>query len=172
MTNIELDVIRIKQKTAQNGIALNPVISIETIREFERNTDVILPEELVRFYTEIGNGCKMLNGFDLRKIEDWDFNVKKINKEFMFDNSWIWEDEPNDDLIGEIYNVNIELIDIGDGQFWNIIINGKECGQMWSFTDVGIQPCAPKRSFLSWFEYWLDGNDDYFTGYMNPKSSS
>lgn len=54
------------------------------------------------------------------------------------------------------------MIDIGDSQTWNIIINGKEEGKMWFFTDVGIQPCAPSMNFLEWFEFWLDGNEDYF----------
>lgn len=27
------------------------------------------------------------------------------------------------------------------------------------FTDVEIQPAAPGRSFLEWFDYWLDGGE-------------
>lgn len=65
-------------------------------------------------------------------------------------------------MIDKVDKGNIQLIDVGDGQSWNIIITGNERGQMWFFTDIGIQPCAPRRDFLSWFEYWIDGNDDYF----------
>lgn len=60
---------------------------------------------------------------------------------------------------------DIELIDIGDDQRWNIIILGEERGQMWFFIDVEIQPCVPKRNFLSLFECWIDGNEDYFEAF-------
>jgi hypothetical protein len=90
-------------------------------------------------------------------------DIEKAKEKFPFDKYWVWEDEPGDVNLDDVLKGNIELIDIGDAQTWNIIINGKERGQMWFFADVGIQPCAPKRSFLSWYEYWLDGNDDYFS---------
>lgn len=54
------------------------------------------------------------------------------------------------------------MIDIGCGQTWNIIVFGKEYGKMWNYTDVGIAPAAPELSFLEWFEFWLDGGEDYF----------
>ena len=166
MNNIANDILRIKQKAMLNGIKFNHVILIDSIREFERINDVVLPEELVLFYTEVGNGCKMIDGFNLRAFEEWGISKEKVKKEFPFEEYWIWEDNPDNDLFEEVANGNIELIDIGDAQSWNIIISGKETDQMWFFTDVGIQPCAPRRSFLSWFEYWLDGNSDYFTDYL------
>lgn len=64
--------------------------------------------------------------------------------------------------LDKVGNGNVSLIDIGDCQSWNIIVTGEERGRMWFFTDVGIQPCVPNRGFLSWFEYWLDGNENYF----------
>ena len=64
--------------------------------------------------------------------------------------------------LDKVGNGNISLIDIGDCQSWNIVVTGEERGRMWFFTDVGIQPCVPNRGFLSWFEYWLDGNENYF----------
>jgi hypothetical protein len=33
---------------------------------------------------------------------------------------------------------------------------------MWWFTGEGIQPCAPRRDFLDWLEYWIDGGDDWW----------
>jgi hypothetical protein len=89
-----------------------------------------------------------------------------VIKNFNFDKYWVWENDTSDTLLNKITYGNIELIDIGDAQSWNIVISGEERGQMWFFSDVGIQPCAPKRSFLSWFEHWLDGNDDYFAEFV------
>ena len=62
----------------------------------------------------------------------------------------------------DIENGIIELIDIGDAQSWNIVVEGDKRGEMWFYTDVGIQPACPAMSFSKWFEYWLDGGTDYF----------
>lgn len=108
------DIGRIKTKMKEKGMALIDVVDIKEIREFEQRYNVMLPEELVLFYTMISNGC--------------------------------------------------EMIDIGCGQTWNIIVCGKEYGKMWNCTDVGIAPAAPELSSLEWFEFWLDGGEDYFNG--------
>lgn len=158
---ISEDIQRIKLKVQEEGIIINEPISLKEITNFVHN-NCILPEELILFYTEIGNGCEMIDGFYLKRLEELEIDENKIKEEFIFTKYWIWEDNETKALFNKVGSGNIELINIGDSQSWNIVINGEERGQMWFFTDVGIQPCAPKRSFLSWFEYWLDGNDDYF----------
>ena len=159
------DISRIKAKMKEKGMALIDVVEIKEIREFEQRYNVMLPEELVLFYTMISNGCEMIDGFPLRAFEDWKYNHELIFKEFPFEKYYIWEDET--DEIFDIKTIdygNIELIDIGCGQTWNIIVCGKEYGKMWNCTDVGIAPAAPELSFLEWFEFWLDGGEDYFNG--------
>lgn len=156
---------RIRNKIEKKGINYVPPVSIETIRDFETINNIELPEELIAFYTTICNGCIMLDGFELLPISKWRFDKEKVSKKFIFIKPVIWENENNFNT-DEIYNGNIELIDIGDCQTWNIIVSGKEKSKMWFFTDVGMQPAAPSKSFLEWYEYWLDGNDDYFTDYM------
>ncbi len=51
----------------------------------------------------------------------------------------------------------------GCGMYWHLVITGPERGQVWQITDVGAQPCAPRRDFFSWYEYWLDGHDDWWS---------
>lgn len=87
----------------------------------------------------------------------------------MFTEYWIWEDDYDEERVKHVVDGNLELIDIGDSQTWNIIVNGKEEGKMWFFTDVGIQPCTPSMNFLEWFEFWLDGNEDYFYAYKKSE---
>ncbi len=159
---INADIQRIKLKIQEEGVIINAPISINEIKKFENNYKFILPEELVLFYTEIGNGCEMIDGFCLKGLEELEFNENKVKEDFIFTKYWIWEEDETNNRFDKVGSGNIELIDIGDSQSWNIIITGEERGKMWFFTDVGIQPCAPKRNFLSWFEYWLDGNDNYF----------
>lgn len=158
---------RIIEKMKIKNIHGNEVASINKIRNFEEKTNITLPEELVLFYTQISNGCKMIDGFNLLRIEDWKYNLEHVKKDFQFENYWIWEDDYDEERIKTILDGNIELIDIGDAQTWNIIVKGKQKGKMWFFTDVGIQPCAPSMSFLEWFEFWLDGNDDYFYDFIS-----
>lgn len=153
---------RMIQKMKNKNIQGNETVSINEIRKFEKATKITLPEELVLFYTQICNGCKMLDGFDLFKMQEWKYNIEKLANDFPFNQYWIWEDDYDEEKIKCIQYGNIELIDIGDAQSWNIIVNGKQKGKMWFFTDVGIQPCAPTMNFLEWFETWLDGEEDYF----------
>jgi hypothetical protein len=159
---ISEDIQRIKLKIQEEGIIINEPISINEITNFENSNNFSLPEELVLFYTEIGNGCEMIDGFYLKGLDELEYDELKVKEDFIFTKYWIWEDDENKALFDKVGSGNIELINIGDSQSWNIIITGEERGQMWFFTDVGIQPCAPRRSFLSWFEHWLDGNDNYF----------
>lgn len=153
---------RILLKVQSKNIQKNEVIRIEDIRSFERNNNIKLPEELVLFYTEVCNGCKMLDGFNLLRMDEWKYNANSLKIDFPFEKYWVWEDNYDKEKLKDIENGNLALIDIGDAQSWHIIVKGKERSKMWFFTDVGIQPCAPSMNFLEWFEFWLDGHEDYF----------
>ena len=157
---------KIKKKLIDKNIKVSDTVDISAIRAFEQKCGIILPKELVDFYTKVTNGCIMIDGFSLYRIEDWKYNLDKVSKEFPFERYYIWEDEDTNLDLSIIENGNIELIDIGDAQTWNIIVAGKDYGKMWFFTDVGVQSAAPARSFLDWFDYWIDGNDDYFNEFV------
>lgn len=153
---------QIIQKMQDRGIERKTPVDIEIIRDVEELFQIEFPHDLVEFYTKVSNGCRMIDGFPLYEFGDLMFNSKRIAQIFPFDKPYLWEDDDNADL-SVIENGNFELIDIGNGCTWNIIINGNQKGKMWFFTDVGIQPAAPAKTFLDWFLYWLDGNSDYFT---------
>ena len=153
---------RILEKIKNKNISLNEVVKMEDIEKFEKENNIKLPEELIFFYTKICNGCVMLDGFNLLKMQEWKCDINNLKEDFEFEKYWIWEDDYNEEKIKHITYGNIKLIDIGDAQSWNIIVNGKERGKMWLFTDVGIQPCAPSMDLLEWFEFWLDGKEDFF----------
>ena len=55
----------ILQKMKSNNVERNKVISVEDIKKFEQENGIKLPRELVIFYTEISNGCKMIDGCNL-----------------------------------------------------------------------------------------------------------
>jgi hypothetical protein len=89
-----------------------------------------------------------------------------LAKEFPFSDYWIWEEEEH----GADFKTKLEQIHYGSlilgtdgcGMYWILIVRGKEKGQIWQISDVGIQPCAPRVTFLDWYEYWLDGGSDWW----------
>lgn len=155
---------RIKQKLLSMDIQCNEKLDADVIKAFEEKHHITLPEELCALYCEVCNGCTMIDDFPLRPIDEWEFRPEHICEPFPFDEYWIWEDEDDheEEKMQQTLCGNIELIDIGCAQSWNIIVSGPQKGQMWQFSDVGIQPCAPPKTFLEWFEFWLDGKTDYF----------
>ena len=44
------------------------------------NNNIILPEALSLFYSQIGNGCKMIDGYELKGLYELEFNETKINE--------------------------------------------------------------------------------------------
>ena len=158
---------RFREKLAEKGVALNPKANLSAWTEFKKKHGISLPLELERLYTQITNGCTMIDGFPLRAFEDWVFDEERISKPFPFTEPWIWEGEEEDpEKMNMIDNGVIELIDIGDCQRWCLVVKGEEFGKMWFFTDVGIQPANPSMDFREWMEYWLNGGEDFFYGYQ------
>lgn len=156
--------MNLKEKLYSKVSAYNKPVSEQDIRLFEQKYNILLPQELVIFYTSICNGCKMPDGSEIKKLEEWEINPSYIIKDFPFEDFWIWENDESYDesKLQETLFGNIELVDIGDCQTWNIIVQGKKKGEMWFFTDVGIQPCVPPKGMLEWIEGWLDGDNEYF----------
>jgi hypothetical protein len=46
--------------------------------------------------------------------------------------------------------------------YWHLIVAGPERGNVWTLSSEGIQPTAPKRDFLTWYEDWLDGKGSWY----------
>ncbi len=64
-------------------------------------------------------------------------------------------------------NGTLELIDIGCCQTFQLVVTGPCRGEVWHFSEMGVQPCCQRQDFLGWFEKWLDEGDsvDYFAEY-------
>ena len=147
-------------------IRYNPPLPLEEIEAFEKRYGFKLPEEYRKFLLIVGDGGKMIDGFNLLKLSELEIDEENIKNDFPLDDAWIWEDdedndEEDDDKIGKVFvNGNIALIDIGCGMTWRIIVSGKLAGEMWSLCGEGAAPCHPRRGFLDWFEFWLDGGEN------------
>jgi len=157
---------QIKKKLNEKGLEYNPPLSLEEVEKFEKKNGFTLPDEYRNFLLKVGNGGEMIDGFDLWQLEGLEIDRETINVKFPLTDCWVWEDEDADEEeIRKVSNGNFELIEVeGEGATWNLIVTGECAGEMWFFTSFGVQPTVPRRGFLDWFEFWLDGNggEDYF----------
>ena len=155
---------RIKSEIKQQNIQMGPVLPEEDICVFEETYKIKLPEGYRRFLLEIGDGCTMFGGFNLLPL-----NANRQSQDyaspFPFTEYVIEEEEPlSDELWKQIQQGTLELIDIGCGQTFQLIITGPCRGEVWDLCEMGTQPCCQRQDFLGWFERWLtDGDDvDYY----------
>lgn len=164
---------RIQEKTDALHLKMGECLSEEAIMAFEDRHQIKLPQSYRLFLQSIGNGCAhMFEGCPLNALES--SPCQELSEPFMLDTFWIWEDDERDSQIIEaemqnrVYRGNIELIHLGCGMSYRLIVTGKCRGEVWNFTDVGVQPCCERQDFLGWFELWLDHQDetDYFKDYV------
>ncbi len=164
---------RIKMKAAAMNIEMGECLSERAICEFEELCNITLPPAYRIFLKRVGDGCNDMFGGGCRLKALCEIERRDLSSPFMLDREWIWEDDKRpSDVIGEeiaaqVYQGEIELVDAGDCMSFNLIVSGKCRGEVWCFSDVGVQPCCERQDFLGWFELWLDNPDgvDYFKDY-------
>ncbi len=165
-------IARIRNKISDAGIELGNVLTEKDIAKFEKQYGVELPSGYRMFLKEVGDGCDhMIDAARLNRLQELDRTT--LSGSFGLDREWIWEEDERDEKVLEklidttVYRGNVELIDLGDGMSYNLIVNGNCRGEVWCFSDVGVQPCCERQDFLGWFELWLDNRDevDYFQDY-------
>ncbi len=167
---------RIKESVAKRGLQMNPRLTEENVSAFEQRYDVELPQGYRRFLIEVGNGGEGPPFYGLLRLgevpDDYDRSAREVlndlRKPFPLTKYWVWEgeQEENPERHQAIDHGNLVLGTEGCGRYWVLIVTGIERGQMWDRADVGIQPCAPPRDFLSWYEYWLEGGTDWWAGFQ------
>lgn len=168
-------IARIKVKLKDRVSQLNPRLKVAEVEEFERLHGVKLPREYREFIIHIGNGGigppdygmyalgtteTQLQQF--RRPEKQD--LSRIGEPFPFTKFWVWENgetsyEGND---SQVSNGSILLGTDGCGMDWQLIVTGPDRGIPWMISSEGIQPVCPKRTFLQWYEDWLDGLDSFY----------
>ncbi len=154
---------RIRAKIAKRGLGLLPPAELSQVEAFEAEWKITLPLGFRRFITEIGNGGNGPPAYGLVRLQE---SAQLYNqslqpqKPFPFTEDFMWTDEdaakfyPDE---GYLY-----LGTDGCAMDWILIIEGTERGQIWQVTEMGAVAVAPRRDLLSWYEYWIDGGDDYW----------
>jgi SMI1 / KNR4 family (SUKH-1) len=164
--DIELEVFG----SQQHKYTLNPVLPIDTIKQFEGKHKVVLPSEYVAFLTTLGNGGAGpfygLEPFENAIFNDLDFKYDDVllnpSKPFLHTDAWEIEFEPTvseaeneeeydrqyeafTDLYfdNELMNGVIAICNYGCGITLNLVVNGQEYGNIWTDdrgNSVGIYP--------------------------------
>ena len=164
---------RIQEKVKTLPAKMGECLSEEAIAAFEECHKIKLPQAYRMFLKEVGNGCEhMFEGCRLNDLES--SPCQEPAEPFLLDRFWLWEDDERDvDIIEterdhKVYRGNMELINLGCCMSYRLVITGKCRGEVWNFTDVGVQPCCERQDFLGWFELWLDHQEktDYFKDYV------
>jgi hypothetical protein len=160
--------IKLKQRILDEGYTFNSPAALQEVEAFEQRHGILLPEAYRSFLLHVADGGTMIDGARLLRLSELEVDLESVGSPFPLTDYCVWE---NDESMDEnkqktVCNGNVALMDMGDCQTWNIILSGASTGEMWFFTDVGVQPACPRRDFVSWFEYWLDGGEDYFSGFV------
>lgn len=169
----------IKAKMDALGIVPRAKIELAKIQAIEAEHKICFPKDYVAFITQIGDGWErhIINGHIWMPMNSFaeELDTDYIEKPFPYTETWIWEDNdtnplPNetdeewdervDRLLEPVEYGNIQLINVGDGGSFNLIVTGSEKGNIWFFSDIGIAPCVPKMEFLPWLDAWLSGEGD------------
>lgn len=166
---------RIRQKLNERSIELAPPLELAEVTSFERNHGVELPEGYRRFVLEVGSAgagppeyglirlgtaCRDMND---QMTAEWT-SLPNLAKAFPFTRHWIWEEGAETDE-GSEQQVDFGSFVLGNdgcGRYWHLIVTGPDRGCPWMLAGEGIQPTAPKREFLDWYEDWLDGKDSFY----------
>jgi hypothetical protein len=170
---------------------LNRILPIAVIKKFENKYEIKLPNDYVSFLTEAGNGGAGpfygLEPFENALFVDLDYKRKDSllnpSKQFLHTEPWNLDFTPtvtyeknkeeysrqtsdfeNVYFDNEQMNGTIAICNYGCGVSLNLVVNGKEYGNIWSDdrgSDQGIYPSfelgnKDKIKFLDWYELWLD----------------
>lgn len=164
-------IARIQKKVIEKNIKMGECLSEAQIKAFEKNCNIELPKAYRMFLMSVGDGCGCPE-FPLNRLES--IEQRDLSRPFMPEEFWVWEDEKRDggdiykEIQAEVYQGEIELINLGCGSCFHLIVTGKCRGEVWHFTDISVQPCCERQDFLGWFELWLDEQEqaDYFKDYV------
>lgn len=162
---------------------MNPILSINEIRKFEKDNNIYLPEDYKLFLLEIGNGgagpfyglLKLYDNEDqhVQIKKPFPFNKKNpclLSKYSMYDekinNSKTDEEEQlywdeKEEKISKEYNLATQGITFlchhGCAIYDVLILNGKEKSTVWNFNfadEIGVVPLETQNGQLMFLDWY------------------
>ena len=151
---------RLRENSDSEEITLE-TLPIEKITEFENKYQIKLPQEIVDFYTKVSNGavlCPDEEICNLEPFENWYFDEKLINTDFNIENDVTYDGYLDISDYSFLYCGTIELMDLGCGEKYNIVVNGKHYGEIIGVYETYLE--ITNKNFLDWIENCIDGTDE------------
>lgn len=166
---------------------LNPILTGQTIQQFESLYNVTLPKEYVDFLMHVGNGGAGpflgLEPFEKILFVDLDrpSSASLLNPDLPFLHTQPWnevfnatcDEEDEQEFERQYFEFHqhqmdgvIAISNYGCGISLNLVVNGQEYGYIWTddrANEGGIYPSrelgnSDKLTFLDWYELWLDSS--------------
>lgn len=166
---------RIIEKLGTRRCQLNPPLSAAEVWKFETNNQIDLPYDYREFLLQVGNGGIGPPDYGLYALGTLETQLKPyrwaepqnlalLRDTFPFTKFWVWDDGSVSDegTAEQVYNGSLRLGTDGCGMDWHLVVTGPDRGVPWMISGEGIQPVCPKRSFIQWYEDWLDGLDSFY----------
>jgi hypothetical protein len=176
MSAQRIDSIRSRMHEAK--VQPGPKLSSEELSAFERKLGIKLPAAYRTFVLRVGNGARGPDGsadYDLYTLDqavevlasvgrswaegDAELGVR-LQRAFPLKKLWRAAVDPTPE--GGKKSVWSGAFPVGrssEGE-WVLVVTGKERGKIWELSGHGAVPNSPRRDFLEWYDYWLDGAPD------------
>ena len=160
---------RIRKKMAVADVVAGPRLAASALRTFEKAHGIALPDGYARFLREVGNGAARAGGslYALLRLG----TVHKgsgvtraalrtdLKKPFPHGREKRGDPQRPGTLGTTSWHGCLPVG--GDGFYvWGLVVTGFERGTMWQLSPDGVVPNNPPRTFLEWYDYWLDGEPD------------
>lgn len=151
------------------GVKLSPTLAEAQVADYEQLHGIRLPSDYRAFVLHVGNGSTGSPSYGLCRLgnvpSDFDLPVPNVSKVFPFTKPWVWENgNPSAEGVAEDVNCGVLILGTdGCAQYWALVVNGPEFGNVWMLTDVGITPTVPRMTFLEWYRSWIRGKRDWWS---------
>ncbi|MDE5862502.1 MAG: SMI1/KNR4 family protein [Ruminococcus sp.] len=151
---------RLRENSDGEEVTLK-TLPIEKITEFENKYQIKLPQGIVDFYTKVSNGAVLYPDEDICNLdpfENWYFDEKLINTDFNIENDVTYDGYLDISDYSFLYCGTIELMDLGCGEKYNIVVKGKHYGEIIGTYEMYLE--ITNKNFLDWIEGCIDGTDE------------
>lgn len=163
-----------------------PPVGVETVRAFEAEHRVVLPEPYRTFVAEICDGLRAGPPYYgllplAQTPSDWgsDRPERLLSEPFPLTEAWLWEAEEGEAELPEeeyqqcedrmsavFYHGSLLLGTDGCGMYWHLIVTGPERGHVWLIDENGAIPFGTRPGtslmpgapgFAGWVTHWAQG---------------
>lgn len=158
---------------------LNPVVTTASIRQFQDQHQIVLPEDYVVFLTEIGNGgagpgygLLPMGVFESHSVgvlslpfphrAQWNLTATEFESQKQSGTHTLPENFDDWYFSGHFVNGAIPICHEGCGYYNLLVVTGENSGTMWidgRCSDGGIAPLTrydgDVHTFASWYSEWL-----------------